>query len=187
MTTAAPVRETENPYLSGNYAPVREEITAVDLDVTGTIPTYLDGRYLRIGPNPLADPDPAKYHWFLGTGMAHGLRLRDGKAHWYRNRYVRSAEVARALGEPGPAVHTPAGSTLRPTPTLSAMPARHWPSPKPGCGRTSSQTNWKPLARRTSAEHYSVDTPHIRSATPRPASYTRSPITRCAATSFATR
>jgi carotenoid cleavage dioxygenase len=31
--------------------------------------------------------------------MAHGLRLRDGKAHWYRNRWVRSAAVARALGE----------------------------------------------------------------------------------------
>jgi len=99
MTTAAPVRKTENPYLNGNYAPVREEITAIDLDVTGTIPEYLDGRYLRIGPNPLGDPDPARYHWFLGTGMAHGLRLRDGNAHWYRNRWVRSAEVARVLGE----------------------------------------------------------------------------------------
>jgi carotenoid cleavage oxygenase len=99
MTTAAPVRETENPYLNGNYAPVREEITAVDLDVTGTIPDYLDGRYLRIGPNPMGDPDPARYHWFLGDGMAHGLRLRDGKAHWYRNRWVRSAAVARTLGE----------------------------------------------------------------------------------------
>ena len=98
MTTAA-LRATENPYLNGNYAPVREEITAFDLDVTGTIPTYLDGRYLRIGPNPLIDPDPATYHWFVGTGMAHGLRLRDGSAHWYRNRWVRSAEVARALGE----------------------------------------------------------------------------------------
>jgi carotenoid cleavage dioxygenase len=99
MTTAAPVRETENPYLNGNYAPVREEITALDLDVTGTIPEYLDGRYLRIGPNPLGDPDPARYHWFLGAGMAHGLRLRDGKAHWYRNRWVRSADVAQRLGE----------------------------------------------------------------------------------------
>lgn len=100
MTTAAPVRETVNPYLNGNYAPVREETTALDLDVTGTIPDYLDGRYLRIGPNPMGDPDPAKYHWFLGDGMAHGLRLRDGKAQWYRNRWVRSAAVARALGEP---------------------------------------------------------------------------------------
>jgi len=107
MTTAAPVRETENPYLNGNYAPVQEEITAIDLDVTGMIPTYLDGRYLRIGPNPMGDPDPARYHWFLGDGMAHGLRLRDGKAHWYRNRWVRSAAVARALGETWPAgAHT---------------------------------------------------------------------------------
>ena len=99
MTTAAPVRETENPYLNGNFAPVREEITALDLDVTGAIPEYLDGRYLRIGPNPIGDPDPARYHWFLGSGMAHGLRMRDGKAHWYRNRWVRSADVARKLGE----------------------------------------------------------------------------------------
>jgi carotenoid cleavage dioxygenase len=102
MTTAAPARETANPYLNGNYAPVHKEITAIDLDVTGTIPDYLDGRYLRIGPNPMDDPDPAKYHWFLGTGMAHGLRLRDGKAHWYRNRYVRSADVCRKLGETWP-------------------------------------------------------------------------------------
>ena len=64
MTTAAPTRETENPYLNGNFAPVREEITAVDLDVTGAIPEYLDGRYLRIGPNPIDDPDPARYQSF---------------------------------------------------------------------------------------------------------------------------
>lgn len=100
MTTAASLRESANPYLSGNYAPVHEEITALDLEVTGAIPGYLDGRYLRIGPNPMGDPDPARYHWFVGTGMAHGLRLRDGKAHWYRNRWVRSADVARELGEP---------------------------------------------------------------------------------------
>ncbi|MCW2562020.1 MAG: lignostilbene-alpha,beta-dioxygenase-like enzyme, partial [Mycobacterium sp.] len=60
MTTAAPSRETVNPYLNGNFAPVREEITAIDLDVTGSLPTYLDGRYLRIGPNPIGDPDPAR-------------------------------------------------------------------------------------------------------------------------------
>ena len=102
MTTTVPARETENPYLNGNFAPVREEITAIDLDVTGTIPDYLDGRYLRIGPNPIGDPDPATYHWFLGAGMAHGLRLRDGKAHWYRNRWVRSAEVSRELDESWP-------------------------------------------------------------------------------------
>jgi carotenoid cleavage oxygenase len=96
---------TRNPYLEGNFAPVHEEVTATELAVTGTIPDHLDGRYLRNGPNPVVTPDPATYHWFLGSGMVHGVRLRAGKAEWYRNRWVRSAEVARALGEaprPGP-------------------------------------------------------------------------------------
>jgi carotenoid cleavage dioxygenase len=30
--------------------------------------------------------------------MAHGLRLRDGKAEWYRSRYVKSAEAVTASG-----------------------------------------------------------------------------------------
>ncbi|HEX7353660.1 MAG TPA: carotenoid oxygenase family protein [Mycobacteriales bacterium] len=94
-----------NPYLEGAYAPVREELSAFDLPVTGELPVELDGRYLRNGPNPLLAPDPEAYHWFTGDGMVHGVRLRDGRAEWYRNRFVRSTEVARALGEeprPGP-------------------------------------------------------------------------------------
>jgi carotenoid cleavage dioxygenase-like enzyme len=96
-----------NPYLEGNFAPVLEEVTATDLSVTGRIPDALCGRYLRNGPNPVSPPEPSSYHWFTGDGMVHGIRLRDGRAEWYRNRWVRSAEVARALGEeprPG-AVH----------------------------------------------------------------------------------
>lgn len=99
---APPLRPSANPYLGGNYAPVREEVTATDLEVTGTIPEYLDGRYLRTGPNPIGDPDPASYQWFMGEGMAHGLNLRDGTAQWYRNRWIRSAAVARTLGERWP-------------------------------------------------------------------------------------
>ena len=96
---------TRNRYLEGNFAPVHEEITVTDLPVTGTIPDHLDGRYLRNGPNPVEAPDPAGYHWFLGSGMVHGVRIRNGRAEWYRNRWVRSSEVAKALGEeprPGP-------------------------------------------------------------------------------------
>jgi len=71
-----------------------------DLAVTGTIPDELTGRYLRNGPNPVTAPDPDQYHWFVGDGMVHGLRLDGGQARWYRNRWVRSAAVADALGEP---------------------------------------------------------------------------------------
>jgi carotenoid cleavage dioxygenase len=89
-----------NRYLQGNYAPVADELTATELAVTGSLPTALSGRYLRNGPNPLSPPEPSTYHWFTGEGMVHGIRLRDGRAEWYRNRWVRSAEVAQALGEP---------------------------------------------------------------------------------------
>jgi carotenoid cleavage oxygenase len=94
-----------NPYLEGNYAPVLEELTETQLVVRGQLPESLNGRYLRNGPNPVSPPEPSTYHWFTGDGMVHGIRLRDGRAEWYRNRWVRSAEVARALGEaprPGP-------------------------------------------------------------------------------------
>ncbi|CAN5799296.1 carotenoid oxygenase family protein [soil metagenome] len=88
-----------NRYLEGAYAPVDTEHTAFDLEVTGTLPPELDGRYLRNGPNPLTAPDPANYHWFTGQGMVHGIRLRDGRAEWYRNRWVRSTAASEALGE----------------------------------------------------------------------------------------
>jgi carotenoid cleavage oxygenase len=98
--TLEQLAESSNPYLSGFLEPVRAEVTATDLEVTGHIPEHLDGRYLRNGPNPAAEVDPATYHWFTGDGMVHGVALRDGKACWYRNRWVRSPAVSRSLGEP---------------------------------------------------------------------------------------
>src|ERR1700754_944734 len=88
-----------NRYLEGPFAPVQQEFTLTDLEVTGAIPEYLDGRYLRNGPNPIGEIDPELYHWFIGDGMVHGIRIRDGKAEWYRNRWVRGPFAATALGE----------------------------------------------------------------------------------------
>lgn len=85
-------------FLDGNYAPVTEEVTATDLPVTGTVPPELTGRLARIGPNPLTPPDPATYHWFLGTGMVHGLRLAGGRAEWYRNRSVHEVVNTHVIG-----------------------------------------------------------------------------------------
>ncbi|MFB7216153.1 carotenoid oxygenase family protein [Streptomyces sp. NPDC056255] len=90
------------PFLEGAFAPVTEELTAFGLEVTGRVPHDLDGRYLRTGPNALGIEDPRAHHWMLGDGMVHGVRLRDGRAEWYRNRWVRSSLVARKLGEPYP-------------------------------------------------------------------------------------
>ncbi|HTU13266.1 MAG TPA: carotenoid oxygenase family protein [Allosphingosinicella sp.] len=98
-TAAQAEAKQPNPFLTGAHAPLTEEFTIEDLPVIGAIPAALDGRYLRIGPNPMA-ADPDNYHWFTGDGMIHGLRLEGGKALWYRNRWVRSDAVTTALGEP---------------------------------------------------------------------------------------
>lgn len=95
---------TESPFLVGIHAPMRSELTLHDLDVTGSIPTGLDGRYLKMGANPVA-PASAGHHWFLGDGMVHGLAIEGGRAAWYRNRWIGSRTAAAALGRtaaPGP-------------------------------------------------------------------------------------
>jgi len=79
-------------FLRGPFAPVKDEITAFNLPITGRAPAELSGRYLRNGPNPLGLDDPG-YHWFVGEGMVHGVRLRDRRAEWYRNRWVRCRAV----------------------------------------------------------------------------------------------
>jgi carotenoid cleavage dioxygenase-like enzyme len=81
-------------YLEGLLAPVSDEIDAVNLPVTGRIPAELAGRYFRNGPNPLPGQDPG--HWFAGDGMLHGIRIRDGKAGWYRNRWVKTTRLQGA-------------------------------------------------------------------------------------------
>ena len=106
MTTIE--RPSSNPYLANNLAPVHEEVTVTDLRVTGTIPTELTGRYLRNGPNPAGPVNEAKYHWFTGHGMVHGIRLRDGRAEWYRNRWVRTKGVCDIIGGTPPPSDWPA-------------------------------------------------------------------------------
>ena len=91
---------SENPYLLGNFGPVLRETTAIELRTLGRIPEELEGRLVRIGPCPIGPRDPAVYHWFTGTGLVHGLRLRGGRVEWYRSRFTLSADAAEALGKP---------------------------------------------------------------------------------------
>ncbi len=86
-------------FLAGNYAPVAEELTTHDLPVTGVIPPELAGWYLRNGPNP---HDAAGGHWFFGDGMIHGVRLAEGRAVSYRNRWVRTSTLTRGTETEGP-------------------------------------------------------------------------------------
>jgi 8'-apo-carotenoid 13,14-cleaving dioxygenase len=107
-TTLASADSTGELYVTKNRAPITEEVTAFDLEVIGRIPEALNGRFTRMGPNPIGKFDAARlkaHHWFSGSGMAHGLRLQDGKAEWFRSRRVVDRIVAAARGVkpiPGP-------------------------------------------------------------------------------------
>jgi carotenoid cleavage dioxygenase-like enzyme len=85
------IDESTPLHLRGNGRPVAEERTINTLTVTGSIPVELDGRFIRNGANPLKGVSD---HPFFGDGMVHGVRLRDGIAEWYRNRYVQTPFIA---------------------------------------------------------------------------------------------
>ncbi len=92
----------EEPYKfwhTGNYPPVAEEITETLLEVVGAIPPELNGLYVRNGPNEHTGPSD---HFFGGDGMLHGVRLSQGKALWYRNRYVDTPVYREEEGGMGP-------------------------------------------------------------------------------------
>jgi len=96
----APVRT--NPYLSGNFAPVRAEDSYADLPVTGEIPKGLLGSYYRNGPNPQFEPRDANHHWFAGDGMVHAFHVADGKVGYvnryvHTNKYLLEHEAGRSL------------------------------------------------------------------------------------------
>ncbi|MBB2748307.1 UNVERIFIED_ORG: carotenoid cleavage dioxygenase [Microbispora rosea subsp. rosea] len=90
------------PYLTGHFTPHVDEVTARDLVVEGTLPAELTGRLVRNSHNPLPGVTPT--HWWKGSGMVHGIRLRDGRAEWYRNRWVRTPALDGApyMTENGP-------------------------------------------------------------------------------------
>jgi carotenoid cleavage dioxygenase len=74
-------------HLAGNNGPVADEVTHGPLEVRGRLPLTLNGCYYRNGPNPRTGRSA---HLFAGDGMVHGIAIEDGRAHWYRNRWVRT-------------------------------------------------------------------------------------------------
>jgi carotenoid cleavage dioxygenase len=86
-------------WLENNYAPVFDERSLTNLPVEGSIPPELDGLYVRNGSNPKSGRSA---HWFLGDGMVHGVRIQNGQALWYRNRYVQTSILGSAPPDGGP-------------------------------------------------------------------------------------
>ncbi len=87
----------EQPFLTGNFAPLRMECDLQDVIVRGEIPRDLDITYYRNGPDPQFAPR-GEHHWFAGDGMLHMFQVQDGRVQ-YRNRWVRTAKWKLEHGE----------------------------------------------------------------------------------------
>jgi len=83
--------DSELPWRAPGAGP--DEIEALDLQVTGALPTELTGRYLRNGPNR----SPARTA-ATGSRRRHDPRRspEPGRAEWYRNRWVQTKRLEGA-------------------------------------------------------------------------------------------
>lgn len=84
------------PYVAANFAPLKSEVTAVDLDVIGHVPEELTGRFLRIGPNPIDNLDQVRRRTITGS-RARAWRTACGCAAARRNG---SAAASYLIGTP---------------------------------------------------------------------------------------
>ncbi|XP_011031204.1 PREDICTED: probable carotenoid cleavage dioxygenase 4, chloroplastic, partial [Populus euphratica] len=97
-----PLRPSVDPryVLSDNFAPV-DELPPTECEVIqGSLPSCLDGAYIRNGPNPQYLPR-GPYHLFDGDGMLHSIRISQGKATLC-SRYVKTYKytLERDAGAP---------------------------------------------------------------------------------------
>lgn len=87
----APEWQSKDVFLSGNNAPVFEEKYIKNLPVTGELPTWLNGVYMRNGPNPHFHSEDYTYP-YDGDGMLHAIYFeKDGVK--YRNRWIKTKEL----------------------------------------------------------------------------------------------
>ncbi len=116
LETADITWTSDDPHLSGNFAPIGPEIDAADLPViAGRIPPDLNGAYMRNGPNPLYKPISYTYP-MDGDGMIHAVYFANGRAR-YRNRFVNTRGLA-AERRAGRAIY---GSFTHPVPVDPAL------------------------------------------------------------------
>ncbi|XP_071704689.1 probable carotenoid cleavage dioxygenase 4, chloroplastic [Rutidosis leptorrhynchoides] len=74
--------------LSDNFAPV-DELSPTECKVVhGSIPSCLNGVYIRNGPNPQFIPN-GPHHFFDGDGMVHCIKISQGRAT-FCSRYVKT-------------------------------------------------------------------------------------------------
>lgn len=83
----------KNPTLKGNFLSCKNEDSYEILDnITGKVPTDINGVFLRNGPNFKYMPASERVHWFDGDSMIHAFRIKDGRI-FYCNRYTQTPRL----------------------------------------------------------------------------------------------
>ncbi|KAK6129895.1 hypothetical protein DH2020_036366 [Rehmannia glutinosa] len=99
LTLKAKSRPDRNT-IFGNFAPVDELPPTACTVVEGSLPTCLDGAYIRNGPNPQFTPS-GPYHLFDGDGMLHTIVISQNNVT-FCSRYVKTYKymVEHKIGHP---------------------------------------------------------------------------------------
>lgn len=81
------------------YKPIHLELSQIEVEISGTLPSDLEGVYLRNGTNIQFQPTNIRLHAFSGAGMIHQIQIQKGKAT-YSNFYIRTPrfEIERKIG-----------------------------------------------------------------------------------------
>ena len=146
---------TGAPYVTGNFAPLMNEVTAFDLEVIGRIPETLNGRFLRIGPNPVDEPNSdlaqrpslvrGRAAWRTACGCATARRNGFAAASSSTSIPPRSGAASPSLGR-AKASATPASTRTSPSSAASSAP-----SSRPAIFLSNSTMSSRASAARISA------------------------------------
>ena len=82
---------SEKTSLQGNNAPVFEEKYVTNLKVKGELPSWLNGVYMRNGPNPHFASEDLTFP-YDGDGMVHAIYFEKSGVK-YRNKWIKTEEL----------------------------------------------------------------------------------------------
>ncbi|MGB7339011.1 MAG: carotenoid oxygenase family protein [Phototrophicaceae bacterium] len=78
----------QTPFRKG-FETQTEEVNVPSLTVDGTIPTWLNGTYVRNGPGQFDLQHDKYWHWFDGLAMPHRYKFDNGAVS-FANRYLQT-------------------------------------------------------------------------------------------------
>ncbi len=83
--------QSNDVFLSGNNAPIFEERYVKNLPVRGKLPAWLNGVYMRNGPNPHFHSEHYTFP-YDGDGMLHAIYFENDGVK-YRNKWIKTKEL----------------------------------------------------------------------------------------------